>query len=60
MLYISSPIIPFSYGKVKDFFRGKDQIYMGWQKEGVRGAMGQKTKMRAIFTKFPLLSKIQT
>ena len=48
----------FSYGKVKDVFCGnKDQILSG---KGKKGVWGQKLKMRAIFAKFPLLSKMQT
>ena len=42
----------FSYGKVKDIFWDKDQISSGegkGQKEGVRGGMGEKPKMRDIF-----------
>ena len=43
----------FSYGKVKHVF------FWGGQKEGVRGSMGEKPKMRVNFAKIPLLSKIQ-
>ena len=50
----------FSYGKVRDFFRDKDQISSGRAKEGVREGMGEKPKMRVNFAKFPTLSKIQT
>ena len=58
MFHISSPIVLF-YGKVKDVWGHNDQISSGEGKRGKRG-MGKKPKMRVIFTKFPLLSKIQT
>ena len=61
MFYNSSPIVLFSYGKVKDFFRDKDKISSAeGNRKGVRGDMGEKPKMKVIFAKFPLLSKIQT
>ena len=60
MFHISSPIVLFSYGKVKDNFWGYESNFIwGEQKEGVRGGMGKKPKMTVIFAKFPLLSKIQ-
>ena len=60
-MFISSLIILFSYGKVTDIFLEiKIKFYLGRaKKEGVRGGMGEKPKMRVIFAKFPLLSKIQ-
>ena len=43
MFHISSLIVFFSYGKVKDAFY-KDQISSGGQKEGVRGVWGRNPK----------------
>ena len=61
MFHISSPIVLFSYGKVKDIFgRIRIKFHWGGQKERIRGGMGEKPKMSIIFAKFPLLSKIQT
>ena len=59
MFHISSPIVLFSYGKVKDIFGDKDQISSVKDKR-VRGIRREKPKMRVVFAKFPLLSKIQT
>ena len=61
MFYISSPIVHFSYGKVKDVFWDKGiKFQLGRAKERAeREVWGEKPKMRVIFAKFPLLSKIQ-
>ena len=53
IFHISSSIVPFSYGMVKNVFFG-DKISSGEAKE-----RGNRPKMRVIFVKFPLLSKIQ-
>ena len=45
MFHISSPIVLFSYGKVKVFLGGKGSNFIwGGQKEGVRGDIGRSTK----------------
>ena len=46
MFHISSPIVLFSYGKVKDIFGDKDQISSGEESKGV---WGEKPKMRWVF-----------
>ena len=43
-------IVLFSYVKVKDIFGGIRTLQWGGQKEGVTGGMGEKPKMRVIFT----------
>ena len=62
MLHISSPIVLFSYGKVKDLsFWIRVKFHLGREKRrGKRGIWERSPKMRVIFAKFPLLSKIQT
>ena len=53
-------------GKICTFFLWEGQghfwirikFHLGREKEGIRGGMGKKPKMRVIFTKFPLFSKI--
>ena len=67
MFHISS-LIGFSVNREKlpllseaqwHFFGLGSNFIWGGQKKKVRGAMGKKPKMRLIFAKFPLLSKIQ-
>ena len=41
------------------FFEQRPNFIWEGQKEGVRGSMGEKPKMRVTFAKIPLLSKIQ-
>ena len=62
MFHISSTIVFFSYGKVKDVsFGDKDQISSGEGKGRVTGdIIGRSPKRGFIFAKFPLLHKIQT
>ena len=48
---ISSPIVFFSYGKVKDIFCNKEQILI-WKKEGVKGG---HAKIRWVFCKIPFI-----
>ena len=51
----------FLMGRSWTFFLDKDQISSGEDKrKGSEEGMGQKPKMRVIFSKFPLLSKIKT
>ena len=60
MFHFSSLIVLFLIGRSRKFFGDKDQFIWGGQKEGLRGDMGKKPKMRVIFAKFLLLKKIQT
>ena len=58
MFHISSPVVLFSYGKVKDIFWIRIKFHLGRAKKKVRGDMGGEAQMRVIFTKFTL-SKIK-
>ena len=61
MFHISSLIALFSYGKVKDVFWIRIKFHLGRAKaRGKSGVWGAKPKLRYLFAKFPLLSKIQT
>ena len=60
IFHISSPNVPFSYGKVKDILQDKIKFHLGRTKGRGKKGYGEKPKMRVIFAKFPLLSKIQT
>ena len=48
----------FLMGRSRTFSWIRIKFNLGRQKEGVRGGMGEKPKMRVIFAKFPLFSKI--
>ena len=62
MFHIYSPIVLFSYGKVKDIFVGiRITFHLGKVKaRGKKGVWGERTKMMVIFARFLLISKIQT
>ena len=61
MFHISSPIVLFLIGRSGMFLREiRIKFHLDKAKEMVKGGMGEKPKMRVIFAKFPLLSKIQT
>ena len=56
MFHISSPIVLFSYGKVKDMFLEiRIKFHLWRKKEGVRGHMGEKPKMRCFFYKILII-----
>ena len=61
MLHISSMIVLFSYGKVKDILGGiRIEFHLGREKgRGKRGYV-EEAQNEVFFAKFPLLSKIQT
>ena len=60
MFHISSLIVLFVIGRSRTFWGIRIKFHLGRAKGRVKGGMVEKPKMRVIFAKFPLLSKIQT
>ena len=59
MFLISSLVVLFLMGRSRTFLDKDQSSSGGGQKEWVRGGIEEKPKMRVIFAKFPLLSKVQ-
>ena len=57
MLHISSPIVLFSYGKVKDTFWDKDQISSGQGKRKGKRGYGGEAQSEDYFCKIPLVKQ---
>ena len=58
MFHISSTIVLFSYGKVKDIYLGiRIKFHLWGQKEVVTWVWGKNPKMRAIFCKIPIIKQ---
>ena len=57
MFHISSPIVIFSCGKVKDIFGIRIKFHMGREKEGVRGGYGREAHNECYFCKIPIIKQ---
>ena len=56
LFHISSPIVLFSYGKVKEFLDIRINLIWGGQKEGVRGVWGE-AQNEGYFCKIPFIKQ---